>query len=150
MSDDSVRRGMGRTLVALDDSPQAQHALEYALSTYGDDEFVLVHVIDYSESITDPNRGGRGRLEGWYQKATEEADELFETAEELTDEHGVSVTTVVSDGKPVEGILDCADEHDVNQIVIGSHGRTGVGRVLLGSVAEQVVRRAECPTTVVH
>lgn len=141
---------MGRTLVALDDSPQAQRALEYALSTHGGDDFVLVHVIDYSESITDPKRGGRGRLEGWYQKATEDADDLFEGAEEQIDEHGSSVTTVVSDGKPAEEILDSADEHDVDQIVMGSHGRTGVGRILLGSVAEQVVRRAECPTTVVH
>jgi nucleotide-binding universal stress UspA family protein len=141
---------MGRTLVALDDSPQAQHALKYALSVHDGDEFVLVHVIDYSESITDPSRGGRGRLEGWYQKATEDAEELFADARELTDGYDVSVTTVVADGKPVREILDCADEHDVDQIVMGSHGRTGVARVLLGSVAEQVVRRAECPTTVVH
>jgi nucleotide-binding universal stress UspA family protein len=141
---------MGRTLVALDDSPQAQHALKYALSVHDGDEFVLVHVIDYSESITDPSRGGRGRLEGWYQKATEDAEELFADARELTDGYDVSVTTVVADGKPVQEILDCADEHDVDQIVMGSHGRTGVARVLLGSVAEQVVRRAECPTTVVH
>ncbi|ELZ32502.1 universal stress protein [Halogeometricum pallidum JCM 14848] len=136
-------------MVALDDSPQAQHALEYALSTHSDDAFVLVHVIDYSESITDPNRGGRRRLEGWYQKATEDAEELLSEATELLDD-GVSVTTVVSEGKPAEEILDCADERDVDQIVMGSHGRTGVARVLLGSVAEQVVRRSECPTTVVH
>jgi len=141
---------MGRTLVALDESSQAQHALEYALSTHGDDEFVLVHVIDYSESITDPNRGGRGQLEGWYEKATNDADDLFDAATERADDRGVSVTTVVRDGKPAAEILDCAAEHDIDQIVMGSHGRTGVARVLLGSVAEQVVRRSECPTTVVH
>jgi nucleotide-binding universal stress UspA family protein len=141
---------MGRTLVAIDDSPQAQHALEYALSVHDEDEFVLVHVIDYSESITDPGRGGRGRLEGWYQKAREDAEALFAEAKARTDEHGVSVTTLIRDGKPAGEILDCADEHDVDQIVMGSHGRTGVARVLLGSVAEQVVRRSECPTTVVH
>jgi nucleotide-binding universal stress UspA family protein len=141
---------MGRTLVALDDSPQARHALEYALSVHDEDEFVLVHVIDYSESITDPGRGGRGRLEGWYQKATEDAEELFAGAKERTDDHGLAVTTVVRDGKPAGEILDCAAEHGVDRIVMGSHGRTGVARVLLGSVAEQVVRRAECPTTVVH
>jgi nucleotide-binding universal stress UspA family protein len=140
---------MGRTLVALDDSPQAQRALEYALSVHDGDEFVLVHVIDYSESITDPGRGGRGRLEGWYQKATEDAEELFAEAKERMDDD-VSVATVTRDGKPAGEILDCADEHDVDQIVMGSHGRTGVARVLLGSVAEQVVRRSACPVTVVH
>jgi nucleotide-binding universal stress UspA family protein len=140
---------MGRTLVALDESPQAQHALDYALSTHDGDEFVLVHVIDYSESITDPGRGGRGRLEGWYQKATKDAEGLFAEAKERIGD-GVPVTTVTRDGKPAGEILACADEHDVDQIVMGSHGRTGVARVLLGSVAEQVVRRSECPTTVVH
>jgi hypothetical protein len=55
---------MRRTLVALGESPQAQHALDYALSVHDGDEFVLVHVVDYSESITDPGRGGRRRLEG--------------------------------------------------------------------------------------
>ncbi|AUV80975.1 universal stress protein UspA [Salinigranum rubrum] len=141
---------MGRTLVALDDSPQAQNALAYALSVHERDEFVLLHVIDYSESITDPGRGGRGRLEGWYQKATEDAEDLFEEATALTDDYDVSVTTVVADGKPAQEIIDCADDHDVDQIVMGSHGRTGVARILLGSVAEQVVRRSERPTTVVH
>jgi nucleotide-binding universal stress UspA family protein len=141
---------MGRTLVALDDSPQAQNALEYALSVHEGDEFVLLHVIDYSESITDPGRGGRGRLEGWYEKATEDAEDLFADATAVADGYDVSVTTVVADGKPAQEILDCADDHDVDQIVMGSHGRTGVARVLLGSVAEQVVRRSERPTTVVH
>ena len=140
---------MGRTLVALDESPQAQNALDYALSIHDGDEFVLVHVIDYSESITDPSRGGRGRLEGWYQKATEDAEELFDEAKERMGD-GVSVTTIVRDGKPAGEILDCAEEYDVDQLVMGSHGRTGVARVLLGSVAEQVVRRSERPTTVVH
>ena len=140
---------MGRTLVALDESPQAQNALDYALSIHDGDEFVLVHVIDYSESITDPSRGGRGRMEGWYQKATEDAEELFDEAKERMGD-GVSVTTIVRDGKPAGEILDCAEEYDVDQLVMGSHGRTGVARVLLGSVAEQVVRRSERPTTVVH
>ena len=145
----SVRLDMGRTLVALDESPQAQNALDYALSIHDGDEFVLVHVIDYSESITDPSRGGRGRMEGWYQKATEDAEELFDEAKERMGD-GVSVTTIVRDGKPAGEILDCAEEYDVDQLVMGSHGRTGVARVLLGSVAEQVVRRSERPTTVVH
>jgi len=42
-----------------------RRAIEYAPSVLDGDEFVLVHVADSSESITDPGRGGRGRLEGW-------------------------------------------------------------------------------------
>ncbi len=44
-----------------------------------------------------------------------------------------------------EGILSYASEHDVDLIVLGTHGRRGVRRLLLGSVAEEVVRRASCP-----
>ncbi|MDH3734943.1 MAG: universal stress protein, partial [Gemmatimonadota bacterium] len=47
-------------------------------------------------------------------------------------------------------IVDYADEQDIDLIVMGSHGRRGVPRLLMGSVAEEVVRSAECPVLVVH
>jgi nucleotide-binding universal stress UspA family protein len=43
-----------------------------------------------------------------------------------------------------------AEDHDVDGIVMGSHGRSGISRVLLGSVAETAVRRAPCPVTIVR
>ena len=46
-------------------------------------------------------------------------------------------------------ICDYAVKHDVDLIVIGTHGRTGVSRLLIGSVAEKVVRHASCPVLVV-
>jgi len=46
--------------------------------------------------------------------------------------------------------VEYAEESDVDHIVIGSHGRSGVSRILLGSVAESVVRRADMPVTVVR
>jgi nucleotide-binding universal stress UspA family protein len=52
--------------------------------------------------------------------------------------------------RPARAIVDYAEEHDVAHTVVGSHGRTGVTRVLLGSVAENVMRRAPCPVTVVR
>jgi universal stress protein A len=48
-------------------------------------------------------------------------------------------------GTPAVMIVDFANEHDVDLIVMGTHGRTGVRRVVMGSVAEAVVRRAKCP-----
>jgi nucleotide-binding universal stress UspA family protein len=51
-------------------------------------------------------------------------------------------------GKPARAIVEYADDHDIDQIVMGSHGRSGVTRILLGSVAESVVRDSTVPVTV--
>jgi len=53
-------------------------------------------------------------------------------------------------GHPAETILQVARDLRADMIVIGSHGRSGLGRVLLGSVAESVVRQASCPVLVVR
>jgi universal stress protein A len=56
-----------------------------------------------------------------------------------------SVVTAVRWGGPVESIVAYADELKVDLIVIATHGRTGLSHVLLGSVAERIVREAPCP-----
>jgi len=75
--------------------------------------------------------------------AAEELDDLLEATD--TD---VNLETVIGD--PAEELLAYADEHDINHIVVGSSGRGGVSRVLLGSVAETVARRAAVPVTIVR
>jgi len=54
------------------------------------------------------------------------------------------------EGDPVAGILDAAHESNADLIVTGTHGRTGLGRLLMGSVAEQTLRRAPCPILTVR
>jgi nucleotide-binding universal stress UspA family protein len=63
---------------------------------------------------------------------------------------GVSVETTVDRGAPHERILAHAAEHDVDLLVMGTHGRTGVHRFLLGSVTEKVVRSADVPVLTVR
>ena len=58
-------------------------------------------------------------------------------------------TTVVSD-TPVEAIRDYVDEHDIDLVVMGTHGRTGLDRYLLGSVTEKVVRLSDAPVLTVR
>jgi nucleotide-binding universal stress UspA family protein len=53
------------------------------------------------------------------------------------------------DGEPTEEILRLAEERDVDLIVMGTHGRTGVSRLLMGSIAEAVLRKATCPVLTV-
>lgn len=68
----------------------------------------------------------------------------------LPSEPGVRVEYLVKEGDAVAEILSVAEEWDCNLIVLGTHGRTGLGRLLMGSVAEQVVRRAPCPVLTVR
>jgi len=63
---------------------------------------------------------------------------------------GLTVVTEIVEGNPHEGILEYASEHDVDMIVMGTHGRTGVDRVVMGSVAERVVRRSPVPVLTVR
>jgi nucleotide-binding universal stress UspA family protein len=58
---------------------------------------------------------------------------------------GVPVVTAVLFGDPANEIVRYAREHDIDLIVVGTHGRTGLSRALLGSVAERVIRTASCP-----
>jgi nucleotide-binding universal stress UspA family protein len=63
---------------------------------------------------------------------------------------GLSATPIVLDGPPRDAIVDWARSEQAALVVIGTHGRTGLSRVLLGSVAESVVTRAACPVEVVR
>jgi nucleotide-binding universal stress UspA family protein len=61
-----------------------------------------------------------------------------------------SVVTAVRWGSPVESIVGYAVEHRVDLIVIATHGRTGLSHVVLGSVAEHIVREATCPVLTIR
>ena len=59
--------------------------------------------------------------------------------------HHVRVESLVMEGDPVDMILRAAEETHSDMIVMGTHGRTALARLLLGSVAEAVLRKAPCP-----
>ncbi|MFC1815297.1 universal stress protein [Thermodesulfobacteriota bacterium] len=62
----------------------------------------------------------------------------------------ITVETVVKQGKAFVEIIKTAKAQDIDLIVMGSHGRTGLSQVLLGSVAERVSRKAPCPVLIVR
>ena len=66
------------------------------------------------------------------------------------DRAGVNATRAVEPGVPHEEILQYAREHDIDLIVMGTHGRTGLDHVLIGSVAERVVRTSSTPVLTVR
>jgi nucleotide-binding universal stress UspA family protein len=70
----------------------------------------------------------------------------FSKSEELA---GLEVEDLIAHGEPAAEIVRAAEERGVDMIVISSHGRAGLGRILFGSTAESVVRHARCPVLVV-
>ncbi|MFQ5863321.1 MAG: universal stress protein [Candidatus Brocadiales bacterium] len=62
----------------------------------------------------------------------------------------IAVETIVTVGVPAQEIINAANEKEVDIIVIGTHGRTGIAHVVMGSVAENVVRKAICPVLTVR
>ncbi|ELY44589.1 universal stress protein [Natronorubrum sulfidifaciens] len=135
-------------LVPVDESDPAREAVEHAVTTYPDATITALHVINPSMAMY------RGEMAYNYERLMEleeeEAETLFETIEQIGAEHDASITTELMVGTPARSIVSFATDNDVDQIVLGSHGRSGMSRVLLGSVAEQVVRRATVPVTVVR
>ncbi len=64
-------------------------------------------------------------------------------------EQGLAITGIVAEGRPDQVIVDAARQANASLIVVGSHGRTGLDRLLLGSIAERVIGFAECPVLAV-
>ncbi len=62
---------------------------------------------------------------------------------------GIALDTMIPMGRPEEGIVKAADFKQASLIIVGSHGRTGLKRLLMGSVAERVIGHAKCPVLVV-
>jgi len=137
-----------RILVPLDGSSQAWEAFEFAIEEFPDDELVLLNVINPTEAGYSAQASIPSFSEEWYEHAQSKAEHLFERARERANDRDVVVSEDTIVGKPSRAIVQYAEEHDVDQIVMGSHGRSGVTRILLGSVAENVVRSSTIPVTV--
>ncbi|MDL5363872.1 universal stress protein [Halalkalicoccus sp. NIPERK01] len=127
-------------LVAVDNSDPARKAVDFVHSTFPNAEVTLLHVtipmIDTAIYEDPPD------LEEMRERLAEFEDELTEA--------GISVDVEVVTGRPRREIVDYAETADVDHVIVGSHGRTGPTRVLLGSVAETVARRSPVPVTIVR
>ncbi len=126
----------------MDDSEPARAALEYALSTFPESRVTVIHVVDNLEA----GYGG-----GPTAEAARDQDEpaFFGDVRQLVEGHAGDVALEVLEGTPVDAILEYVRSNDVDGVVVGSEGRSGVSRMLLGSVAEGVARRVEVPVTIV-
>lgn len=83
------------------------------------------------------------------EKEMHNAEKSAKDVKEAAQKEGVSARAFVMTGKPSEAVIQLAQEKKADLIVLGSHGRTGVEKLLMGSVAERVIVLASCPVLVV-
>jgi nucleotide-binding universal stress UspA family protein len=142
-----------KILVPIDFSPHADRAFGYAtaLARRLGAELTLVHVVE------DPFATGAWGAETYIPNIGELLQNLIAAAErQLTTlkdgaaAQGVRVKTAVITGRPAQSIIEHADTEGCDLIVIGTHGRTGLAHVVMGSVAERVLRKAPCPVLTVR
>jgi nucleotide-binding universal stress UspA family protein len=141
---------MSRVLVAIDGSDPSEQALSFALDTHADADLVVVTVLDPTTYVRGAGETVSPSIDTWRERAEAEAREVLAAAVDRADAAGVSLETDLVYGSPARAIVEYAADHDIDHVIVGSHGRDGVSRVLLGSVAETVVRRSSVPVTVVR
>jgi nucleotide-binding universal stress UspA family protein len=141
---------MTRILIAIDGSDPSAEALSFALDRHADADLIALSVIDPTEFAQGSADMMPMATSDWHDRAEERVRALLDDAAERAEARGVALETEFVYGAPARAVVEYADENDVDQIVVGSHGREGVSRVLLGSVAERIVRRSAVPVTVVR
>lgn len=137
-------------LVAYDESEQAERALRHALDRYPDATVTAAHVTDPREWIAESDEEGSQFVEGAYDRAADGAEKTLEAAEGIASEYDRPLRTESLVGGPARELVAFANEHDVDHIVLGSHGRRGVSRFLLGSVSEAVAKRSPVSVTMIR
>ena len=153
--DAEKERPIRRILVATDFSAEADSALlasldlSSAVST--DTQVILLHafLVPYDLLSTDGYVSSSSGLQQW-QTAQVEVEQRLESRARSLREAGYGVETIGLEGYPPEVIIDKARQSVVDLIAMGTHGRTGLKHVLLGSTAERVIHRAPCPVLTVR
>jgi nucleotide-binding universal stress UspA family protein len=139
---------IGRILCPVDFSECSEHALRWAISfaeRFGADITLLhvhqpaAHAIPAVELLPEV---------GTDQDLRQHLSRELEALAKRYSGHGVSIEPKLSEGVPYELIVEAAKDADF--VVIGTHGRTGMRRLLLGSIAERVIRLSPVPTCTVR
>src|SRR5437660_12258183 len=141
-----------RILIPIDFSPHSEQALKYgvALAEKFGAELFLIHAFqDVSIYQTEVVSGAPPIMPPVEQLTASARGEMQRLVQEKSLQRFGAHTDIV-EGAAVEEIVDYAKEKDIDLIVMGTHGRGWLAHVLMGSVAEKVVRKAPCPVLTVR
>jgi nucleotide-binding universal stress UspA family protein len=142
-----------KVLLAIDESKYSDAATQALMAQFSpkETEVRILHVI---ESLPAQYAGGEwGYVVDWQrltQDQREQAEALMTAAAKTLRDAGFKLTTAIQDGNARSIIVDTAAKWPADLIVLGSHGRQGLDRFLLGSVSETVARHAPCSVLIVR
>jgi nucleotide-binding universal stress UspA family protein len=146
-----------KILPPIDDSKFAEAVIQAAILQVRQDhsQVLVLHVVDWNNFMPSPfPRIGEQplysahQLESIIENETRKAHVLVKDAGDRLRLAGFDVSTSVREGDVKTVILDCAAEWAADLIIVGSHGRKGIARVVLGSVSEAVARYAQCSVVI--
>jgi nucleotide-binding universal stress UspA family protein len=139
-------------LVPTDFSEYADYAVTWALQMAADShaKLILFHAAVPISPLAFPDSVYLPELRRVEEQMLADAEKRMAECVKQQGSSAVVVETRVVVGEPVTAICQAAGREQADLIVMGSHGRTGLAQVLLGSVAESVMRYASCPVLVVR
>jgi nucleotide-binding universal stress UspA family protein len=138
-----------KILVATDGSEHTEKATRYAveLALLAGAKIYALYVVDTAAFATIPMDV---TWEGMYELLHQEGSEATKRIADLGAKAGVEVEERLTEGHPAEEIMKRSEELSVDLIVVGSIGRSGLDRFLIGSVADKVTRNSKIPVMVVR
>jgi nucleotide-binding universal stress UspA family protein len=146
-----------RVLLAVDGSPCSEAAVRMVVERFRPEgtEVKVLHAVEWLREMPLCYQFAEGPTAGFEiascrNKSFERARELVDRVAGQLEFAGFHTGVTTPDAEPRHAIIDCARAWPADVIVIGSHGRRGIDRLLLGSVAESVVRHAPCSVDVVR
>jgi nucleotide-binding universal stress UspA family protein len=136
-------------VIATDGSENSDRAVSYGIEIAKMSGATLhaLYVVDTSSFSSIPMDAG---WEAMYEILKNEGKKAVSYVKEAGEAAGVEVKEILEEGHPSNEIIDFAENNSVDLIVMGTHGKSGIDRFLLGSVAEKVVRNSKIPVMVVR
>lgn len=138
-----------RILVPTDGSADTERAVEHA-AELAVEHAAELHAVYVVNSATFAGLPMETSWEGIDDVLREEGESALERVEEVVAEYGVPIASRLLEGSPSRRIVEYAESEDCDLVVMGTHGRGGIDRLLLGSVAEGVVRGSSVPVLTVR
>ena len=142
-----------KILVPLDFSENSRFALDWAMSVADKlgTKVVLFHACEIPARFKEATEKDWALYNDILMGFKKKAAQHLQTFADKYDNDQITIALEIAEGKPFIEIIKAAKNYDVDLIVMGTHGCTGLQHMLIGSVAEKVVRKASCPVlTVKH
>ena len=139
-------------VVATDFSEAAAHAIETAadFARHFEAELIVVHAYNIEIPVASPiMTGGYVLPEGFIDQIRQQAQQEVDKIAKDLKSRGIAAVGIAVDAPPASAVIETADQKGANLIVMGTRGLTGLKHVALGSVADRVVRTANCPVLTV-